>query len=69
VSMKQCFCFVLMRDTRGRWWAGGLDLKPENLGTTVKQFFCVKNLSLKSDDLRIVDSLLTDRLEWVKRFR
>lgn len=68
MSMKQCFCFVLMRDTRGRWWAGGLDLKPENLGTTVKQFFCVKNLSLKPDDLRIVDSLLTDRLDGLQDF-
>jgi hypothetical protein len=62
------FCFVFMRDTRGRRRAGGLDLKPENLGTTLKQFFCVKKLSLKRDNLRIVDSLLTDRFDGLQDF-
>jgi hypothetical protein len=62
------FCFVFMRDTRGRRRAGGLDLKPKNLGTTLKQFFCVKKLFLKPDDLQIVASLLTDRLDGLQDF-
>jgi hypothetical protein len=62
------FCLVFTRDTRGKRWMGGLDLKVENLGTTLKHFFCVKKLSLKPDNLWIVDSLLTDRLDGLQDF-